>query len=120
MAEVNGEVSRGERSEEDGFESPTDSVVDRQHGTAIACVARGGRKAGGGWSVVAGAVGQQRGGGSCPCGARSEVSGVGDCSTGRAQFGAQSFFQLFKNCSIFAIQICCHPEFQKRSNLAWC
>jgi hypothetical protein len=36
---------------------------------------------------------------------------------GRAQFGAQSFFQLFKNCSNFAIQICCHSEIQKMSKL---
>jgi hypothetical protein len=56
MAEVNGVVTRGERSEEDGFESLIDSAVDKQHGTAIACATLGGWKAGGGWSVVAGAV----------------------------------------------------------------
>jgi hypothetical protein len=98
VAEVNGEVSRGERSEEDGFESPMDSVVDRQHGTAIACVARGGQKAGGGWSAVAGAVGQQRGGGSCPCGARSEVLELVTV----ALAGPNSVHSLFSNCSKIA------------------
>jgi hypothetical protein len=82
MAEVNGEASRGERSEEDGFESPTDSAVDKQHGTMIACATCGGRKACGGWSAAAGAVGRQRSGGSCLSGAWSKVSVVSDCSTG--------------------------------------
>jgi hypothetical protein len=66
----------------------------QQHGTAIACAKRGGRKASGGWSAAAGAVGRQRSGGSCPSGAWSEVSGVGDCSTGLAQFGSQKLLNF--------------------------
>jgi hypothetical protein len=109
MAEVNGEASRGEQSEEDGFESLMDSAVDKQHGTVIACAVREGRKAGGGWSAAAGTIGRQRGGGCCLSGVRSEVYGVGDSSTGSGPIRCTVLFPIVKNCSIFAIQICCHP-----------
>jgi hypothetical protein len=96
VAEVNGEASRGEQSEEDNFESPANSAVDKQHRTVIACAARGGRKAGGSWSAVAGAVSRQRGGSSCLSGAGLKVSGVSDCSTVP---GPIRCTVLFSNCS---------------------
>jgi hypothetical protein len=53
--------------------------------------------------------------------ARSETDpGSVIVALGRAQFGAQSFFQLFKNCSNFVIQICCLPEFPKCPKFASC
>jgi hypothetical protein len=39
---------------------------------------------------------------------------------GLAQFIAQSFFQLFKNCSNFVIQNCCIAEIQKCAKFACC
>jgi hypothetical protein len=53
--------------------------------------------------------------------ARSETDpGSVTVALDKAQFGAHSFFQLFKLCSNFVIQICCLPEFQKCAKFVRC